>query len=181
MSLQDSKLFFQWLLNSLIHSDLSPDALFSEFVIGTGLRQWTFSDSLTPCSQCLFLACLPVLRNPLLVYGAYGWVGTGSTLASETAKTKSQQEQTLQGLKVINSRNFYSAYSANWNVFKAGFPKKQYCGTKAVHLLKAPSRMEIHTNIFRLQPALAKQCISSTCSLTHMAVGFGQYILKIRL
>lgn len=112
--------------------------LLSEFMIGTGLRQWKLSVtawpllpvpvlSLPPCTQ----ESTPGMEQP------YGWVGTGSTSASGAAKTKSQQEQTLQGLNLINSRNFYWA-CANWNVFKAGFPEKQYCWYKSSSPSKGP-------------------------------------------
>lgn len=140
MSLQASRLFFQCLLNSLIHSDLSPDALSSEFMIGTGLRQGKLSVTDWPPdpSTCSWPALLysGILSTPAKEQ-PYGWVGTGSTSASETAKTKSQQEQTLQGLKLTNSRNFHWA-CANWNIFKPGFPEKQYCWCKSNSSAKGP-------------------------------------------
>lgn len=138
MSLQASSLFFQCLLNSLMHSDLSPDVLLSKFMVRTGLRQWKLSETdwppapsacSGPASLYSGILCTPGMEQP------YGWIGTGS--ASETAKTKSQQEQTLQGLKLLNSRNFYWAY-ANWNVFKAGFPEKQHCWYKSSSSSKGP-------------------------------------------
>lgn len=161
MSLQDSRLFFQCLLNSLIHSDLSPDVLFPKFMIGTGLRQWklTVADRPPAPSACSWPASLfsGILSTPAREQ-PYGCVGTGSTSASETAKTKSQQEQTFQGLKLTNSSNFYWA-CANWNVFKAGFPEEQYCWYKS----SSPSKGSIQSRDSHKRSQIAPSTGQTMC------------------
>lgn len=99
----------------------------------------TFRDRLTPCSQCLFWACLALLRNPLHSwYGAAIWLSwhrlnTGTRNCKD--KNPSKSWETLQGLKLINSRNFYWA-CAHWNVFKAGFPEKQQSSSSSKGLIQ---------------------------------------------
>lgn len=160
MSLQSSRLFLQCLLNSLIHSNLSPDVLFydSNWAHSENL-QWQ-TDPLLPVPVLGLPHCTqefsPLLEQP------YGCVGTGSTSASETAKTKSQQEQTLQGLKLINSRDFYWAW-ANWIVFKVGFPEEQYCWYKSSSFSKGP----IQSGDSHKHSQIAASTGQAMCAVSH--------------
>lgn len=77
----------------------------------------------TAAREALLHHFAPSMERP------YGWVGTDSMSASETAEAKSQQEQTLQGFKPTNSKEFLLCL-CKLKFFKAGFSEKQYCWYK---------------------------------------------------
>lgn len=69
------------------------------------------------------------------------WLGTDSTLAPETAQTKPQREQTLQGFKPTQSKEFPPSF-CNGNLSKLDFQGNSIAGSGAAHLPQAFSRAE---------------------------------------